>query len=229
MALPAPLAALGVAVVLAVPLSSFLRYHRRDARDLDWPLIRRGLALNVALVLGVVLAVVGVTGSTAGVGLVVPSVDAVVDGFLYGFIAFGVVMLLVGLLAKFAGGITADPASLVLFEQPLYRRVGAGVVGATVEAVLFYGVAIQSVLALGGGEWIAGGVAAAGLLVIRARWNAAHALQWVPGAVILSAIALRAGTAVPVLLVRLLYDVITYASGDVDDYAPTTPVEEGDG
>lgn len=219
MALQTPIALLVLLLVFVVPVLSIYR-GRRHADGLDWPRVRLGLAVNAGIVLGVIALVVA-TGSRSATGLVVPSVDAIIDGSLFGFIAFGGVMLLVGLLAKFRGGVAADPASLVVFEQPLYRRLAVAVTGATIESLLFYGVAIGAVLALGGGQYVAGGVAAAGLVLVRARFSTANAVQWVPGAFVLSGVALLADTVIPVLLIRLLYDTLTLASGDAEEYVST--------
>jgi len=207
---------LALGVVVAVPIVSLYR-HWGHSEPPDWPRLRRGLALNAALLVGVV-TLVAATGSPADAGLTVPSVGAIIDGFLFGFIAFGGTMLAVALLAKFRGGVSADPASLVVFEQPLHRRLAVAATGATVEALLFFGVAIEAILALGGGPYVAGAVSAAGLLAVRARFSVKNAVQWIPGAVVLSGIALISGTVVPVLLVRLLYDGLTLASGDESDY-----------
>jgi hypothetical protein len=209
-------ALLALGIVFAVPVVSCYRHWGRSERP-DWPRLRRGLALNAALLVAVVALVV-VSGTPADAGLSVPSVGAIIDGFLFGFIAFGGTMLVVALVAKFRGGVSADPASLVVFEQPLGRRLAVAATGATVEALLFFGVAIEAVLALGGSPYLAGAVAAVGLLAVRARFSVANALQWVPGAVVLSGIALTTGTAIPVLLVRLLYDGLTLASGEKSDY-----------
>lgn len=213
---------LALSIVFAAPVVSLYR-HRGRSEPPDWPRLRVGLALNAALLVGVIALVVG-TGSPADAGLAVPSVGAIIDGFLFGFIAFGGTMLIVALLAKARGGVSADPASLVVFEQPLHRRLAVAATGATVEALLFFGVAIEAVRGLGGGPYVAGAIAAAGLLAIRARFSVENAVQWVPGAAVLSGIALTTGTAIPVLLVRLLYDGLTLASGDESDY-----VTEGDG
>lgn len=105
-----------------------------------------------------------------------------------------------------------------MFDESLPRRLAAAVAGATVESLLFYGVALEAVLAFGGPPVVAGAVGAGGLLLARLRWGYGPALQWAPGAVVLSAIALWSGTVVAVLLVRLLYDTVTYGSGTREDY-----------
>lgn len=210
-------AAVALSLALAAPLLGTYRHRRRDAERVDWPEICRGIARYV-VVLVVAVALVATAGSPADVGLRFDSTGAIVDGFAYGFIAFGAVMLVVSLLQRYRGADTADPASLVVFDQSPSRRLVAGVAGATVESVLFYGVALEAVLALGGPPVVAGAVGAGGLLLARLRWGHRQALQWAPGAVVLSTIALWAGTVVPVLLVRLLYDTLTYATGTRADY-----------
>jgi len=216
MALSPPLAVLGLVLAFAPVAHGAWRGARTDDRP-GWPRIRRGLARTWGLALAVLLLVL-IAGDPADLAIDAPSVGTLVDGTLYGFIAFGGTMLAVALLAKFRGGVSADPASLAVFEQPLHRRLAVAATGATVEALLFFGVAIEAILALGGGPYVAGAVSAAGLLAVRARFSVKNAVQWVPGAVVLSGIALISGTVVPVLLVRLLYDGLTLASGDESDY-----------
>jgi hypothetical protein len=213
-----PLLILGLAVSFGLPVVGY--YRRGTAGDIDWSHVRRGLLLNWAVLVGLV-GFAGLAVGPAMLGYRLPSVGVFVDGFLFGFIAFAGTMLLVAVAARLVGGLTADPTSLVVLEQPLHRRLAVAVTGATVETTLFYGFVVEAVRALGGGPWIAGAGAAGGLLLVRGRWETEHALQWLPGAVVLSAIALWTRTALVVFLVRLLYDTLTLASGEVDDYAPS--------
>lgn len=216
MSLSPVLSVLVVAVAFSLPAIGF--YRRRTATDdLDWPRLRRALLGNWAILLGLVL-VVGITGEPGDLGLRVPSVGVLVDGLLFGFIAFAGTMLLVGLCFRFAGGLTADAASLVVLDQPVARRLAVAITGATVETALFFGLTIEASLALGSGPLIAGAVAAAGVVLVRARWGPTHALQWLPGAVVLAGIAVLTRTLLVVFVIRLVYDTITLLSGDTDDY-----------
>lgn len=216
MALSQPLIALGLVVSFGLPAVGL--YRRRRLREpLDWARLRRMLLRNWAVLIGLMLLVV-VAGRVQDVGFRIPSVGVFIDGLLFGFIAFAGTMLLVGLALRFSGGITADEASLVVFDQPLSRRIAIGITGAAVETILFFGFTIEALLALGTGPWIAGIAAAVGVLLMRAQWDTRNALQWLPGAVILSGITIWARTVLVVLLVRIVYDTITLASGDASDY-----------
>jgi len=164
------------------------------------------------------MSLVVVAGRVRDVGFRIPSVGVFVDGLLFGFIAFAGTMLLVGLVLRFTGGVTADEASLVVFDQSLSRRLAIGTTGATVETILFFGFTIEALLAIGTAPWIAGIAAAGGVLLMRAQWDTRNALQWLPGAVVLSGIAIWTRTVLVVLLIRIVYDTITLASGDASDY-----------
>lgn len=169
---------LGLLVVFGLPTVGI--YRRRTVSEVDWPLIRRMLIKNWVVVTVLVL-VVGATDGLAALGLSVPSLSALIDGFLYGFIAFGGTMIAVGLVLRYTGGVTADRGSLVVFDQPIRRRLVVAITGAVVESVFFYGFAIEALLGFGSGPLIAGAAAAGGLLLFRARWSRMNALQWLPG------------------------------------------------
>ncbi|WP_121820096.1 hypothetical protein [Halostella salina] len=216
MSLSPPLLGLGLVLSFALPA---VGYHRqRTATSVDWPRIRRSLLRNWAA-LGAVVALVLVAGEPRDLWLRIPSVGVLVDGLLYGFIAFAGTMLLVALAYRFAGdGIPADDVSLFVFDQPPARRIAVAVTGAVVETTLFHGFVLAALLSLGAGPWVAGGVAATGLLLTRAQRGRSNAVQWVPGAIVLSALAVWSRTVLVVVLVRLVYDAITLLSGDPDDY-----------
>lgn len=220
MSLQPAAAAIGLAVAASLPAVAL--YRRRTAvSDVDWPTVRRALARSWA-VLGLLVALVLVAGSPADLGLRVPSVGTLVDGSLYGFIAFAVAMIAVGLAGRLRGGLSADPASLAVFEQPAGRRLLVAVSSATVESLVYYGFVVEALLGLGAGPWLAGAVAVAGVLLARARWGARNALQWLPGSLVLAAVVVLTRTALVVLAIRLLYDVVTTLSGDADDYRAST-------
>lgn len=225
MSLSAPAAALGLALAFALPVSGLYR-GPPDADDVDWPLLRRSLLRNWAALAGIV-ALVAVAGDPADLGLRVPAVGALVDGLLFGFVAFTGTMLAVALVLRATGGVTADAGSLVAFDQPPARRLAIAVTGAVVETTLFFGFAVEAALGLGSGPWVAGAVGAVGLLLVRARWGVRQALQWLPGALVLAGIALATRTLLVVVAVRLGYDVLTLLSGDADDYR--TPAGSSDG
>jgi len=216
MALSPLLLGIGLALSFALPTVGY--YRQRTATGVDWPRIRRSLLRNWAA-LGAVVALVLAAGEPRDLWFRVPSVGVLIDGLLYGFIAFAGTMLLVGLAYRFVGdGVPADDASLVVFDQPPGRRLAVAVTGAVVETTLFHGYVPAALLSLGAGPWVAGGAAATGLLLTRAQRGLGNAVQWVPGAVVLSALALWSRTVLVVVLVRLGYDAITLLSGDPDDY-----------
>lgn len=207
--------ALGLVLVYGRPILA--RYRWDSTADPDWSTIRRLLVENWAVVGVVALAVAAVDGPAA-LGYRALPVEGVVDGVLYGFVAFAGTMLLVGLALRLFDGVTADAGSLVVLDQPVERRLAVAVTGAVAESLLFYGFALETLLAFGSGPWLAGTAATAGLLLSRARWGPRNALQWLPGAIVLAAVALVARSVVVVVLVRLLYDCLTLASSDADDY-----------
>lgn len=213
--LPPAAAAAGLAVAATLP--AFARYRRRADVDVDWPAVRRALARSTAVLVALV-ALVAALGSPADLGLRVPSVGTLVDGALYGFIAFAGSMLLVALVGRRRGGVSADPATLALLEQPASRRLLVAVASATVESLVYYGFVVEAVRGLGGGPWLAGAAAVVGVLTARSRWGTASALQWLPGSVVLAGVALATRSALVVLAIRLLYDVVTTLSGDAEDY-----------
>lgn len=217
MTLSRPLIVLGLVVSFGLPAVGLYRRRRRRG-PLDWARLRRMLLRNWAVLIGLVSLVV-VAGRVRDVGFQIPSVGVFVDGLLFGFIAFAGTMILVALALRFAGGVTADEATLVVFDQPLSRRIAIGITGATVETILFFGFSIEALLAIGTGPWIAGIAAAGGVLLMRAQWDSRNALQWVPGAVVLSIITIWTRTVLVVLLIRVVYDTITLASGDASDYS----------
>lgn len=223
MSLQPPLLVLGLAIALALPVLA-IRRRRTDDDEVDWPLVRRGL-LRWWGVLGLLAGLVVIAGAPADIGLRVGSVDALVDGSLFGFIAFAGTMIVVALVGRAAGGLEADPASLVMFEQPPSRRLAVAVSSATVESVILFGFVVEALFGLGAGPWIAGGVAAASLLVVRARWNNLNALQWLPGSVVLAAVAVLTRSALTVLAIRLVYDVVVMLSGDEGDYRAPADAE----
>lgn len=219
MLLSIALPVLGLALAFGIPVVG--RYRRAASDELDWVGIRTVLLRNWA-VLGV-LAVIAAVSDSSSLGLRVPGVGPVVDGLLYGFVAFGATMILVGLASRFVGGVVTSEASLVVLEQSAPRQLAVAVTGAVVETTIFYGFAVETLLGLGAGPWLVGAVAATGVVLSRARWGTGNALQWLPGAVVLSVVALWSGTALAVVGVRLLYDTLTTLSGDPDDYR--TPAE----
>ncbi|WP_135830521.1 hypothetical protein [Halorussus halobius] len=219
MSLSTALSVLGLALAFGIPTVGV--YRRRAASDeLDWSRIRAILLRNWA-VFGVLAAIAAVSDSSS-LGFRVPGVGPLVDGLLYGFVAFGATMMLVGLASRFAGGVVTSDASLLVLEQPVSRKLAVAVTGAVVETTVFYGFAVETLLGLGAGPWLAGAVAAAGVVLSRARWATGNALQWLPGAVVLAGVALWSGTALAVVGVRLLYDTLTTLSGDPDDYRTAT-------
>ena len=217
MSLPAPLLALGLVVALGLPVRNV--HRRRELRSkLDWPWLRRSLLRNWAVVSGFVL-LVGVAGTPEDLGLRVPSVGVLVDGLLFGFIAFAGTMVLVGVLLRFSGGLTTSASSLVVFEQPLSSRLFVAATASVTESTLFYGFAIEAVYGLGGGAWLAGGVAATGTLLSRSWRGTDLVLQWLPGAVVLAGVAVWSRTLLVVVPIYFVYNAIVLASGDADDYA----------
>jgi hypothetical protein len=217
MSLPASLRALGLVVALGLPVRNV--YRRRELRSkLDWPWLRRSLLQNWAIVAGFAL-LVGVAGAPEDLGLRVPSVDVLVDGLLFGFVAFAGTMVLVGLLLRFRGGLTTSASSLVVFEQPLSSRLFVAATAAVTESVLFYGFAIEAVYGLGGGPWLAGTVAATGTLLSRSWRGADLLIQWLPGAVVLAGVAVWSRTLLVVVPIYFAYNALVLASGDADDYA----------
>lgn len=238
MALPGPVAVLVLG--LAAGLPALARWRRRRGGPVTWPVVRRSLAYNWLALAGIAGVVVS-AGAPADLGLRVQPVWTLVDGLLFGFVAFAGTMLGVALVARAAGGTVADPASLVVFEQPLSRRLLVAVTGAVVETTLYYGVALEAAWGLLTGEAggatagvsgatagvVAGGVAVAGVLSLRAEWSRRTALQWLPGAVVLAGVALWARTLLVVVPIRLVYDGLTLSSADADDYRPGD--WEGDG
>lgn len=218
-ALSTAVSAVGLVVIFGRPL--LMRYRGSLPDDPDWPDIRRMLAQSWTVLIGVALAVTVVDGPAA-LGLGTPSVGALVGGFLYGFIAFAGTMILVALALRYAGGVTADRGSLVVFDQPISRRLAVATTGAVTESVLYFGFVIEALIRFGTGPWIAGAAAVAGILLSRGQWSSKNALQWLPGAIVLAAVAFATQTVVVVVLVRLVYDVLTLASGDADDYEAAT-------
>lgn len=218
-ALSTVVSAVGLVVIFGRPLLA--RFRGGPPNDPDWPDIRRLLARSWTVLIGVALAVTVVDGPAA-LGLGAPSVGSLVDGFLYGFIAFAGTMILVALALRYAGGVAADRGSLVVFDQPVSRRLAVATTGAVTESVLYFGFAIEALLGFGTGPWVAGAAAVAGVLLSRGRWSSKNALQWLPGAIVLAAVAFATRTVVVVVLVRLAYDALTLASGDADDYEVAT-------
>lgn len=150
-------------------------------------------------------------------GLGVPSVGTLVDGVLYGSVAFTGAMLAVGLLGRFAGGVAADPDSLVLFEQPVHRRLGAALGTAGVESVVLYGFVVEALFGLGAGPVVAGAAAALGVVLVHGRWGARHAAQWAPGSIVLAGMAVATRSAVVVFVVLAAYAIISLLTSDADD------------
>lgn len=217
MALSPPVALLGLAVSFALPVVGF--YRRDPVEDgLDWPRLRRILFRNWGF-LGALVVFVLVAGGPEDIGLRVPSVGVFVDGFLFGFVAFAGTMVLVGLVLRYAVGVTAPAASLVVFEQPLSRQLAVAVSGAVIETTIFYGFTVEALFGLGAGPWVAGAAAATGVLLMRAQWSTRNALQWLPGAVVLSGVVVWSRSLLVVLLIRMGYDTITLVSGDASDYS----------
>lgn len=208
---------LGLLAAATVPALGVLRRRQSDADRVDWPKVRRSLALNAAL-LAAVVGLVAALGSPGDLGLRIRSPDVLLYYLGIGLFAYGGTMVTLSLLDRSSGSTTAEPATLVVLKQPLSRRVAAGVTGSTFESMLYYGVAIEAVLALGGGPVLAGSVGAGGLLVARFRWGVGTVLRWAPVAVVFSAVTLLSGSVIPVLVTRLLYDVAAYASSDPDDF-----------
>lgn len=217
MSLPAPLLALGLVVALGLPVRNV--YRRRELRSkLDWPWLRRSLLRNWAVVSGFAL-LVGVAGAPEDLGLRVQSVGVLVDGLLFGFIAFAGTMVLVGVLLRFSGGLTTSASALVVFEQPLSSRLFVAATASVTESTLFYGFAIEAVYGLGGGPWLAGAVAATGTLLSRSWRGTDLVLQWLPGAVVLAGVAVWSRTLLVVMPIYFVYNGLVLASGDADDYA----------
>ena len=216
MSLSPPLALLGLALASALPATGFY-FSRRSAGPVDWPTVRLGLLRSAAAFLALV-ALVLLAGDPADLGLRAPGVGTLVDGVLYGFIAFGGSMVVVGLFGRLAGGLEADPASLVVFDQPLGRRLAVAVTAASVDAVLFFGYVVEALFGLGAGPILAGALGAIGLLLVRARWGLRFAVQWLPGAVVLAGIAVATRSVVVVWVVLLGYDALAMLSADPDDY-----------
>ena len=225
MALPLPVALLGLGLAFSLPaIGWYARWRRPDQRDLDWPAVRLGLLRSLA-VLAALLALVLAAGGPDDLGLGVPSVGTLVDGVLFGLVAFAGAMLAVGLVGRFAGGVAADPASLVLFEQPVHRRLGAALVTAGVESVVLYGFVVEALLGLGAGPVVAGGAAALGTVLVHGRWGARHAAQWAPGSIVLAGIAVATRSAVVVFVVLFAYALLSLLSSDADDFRE--PVDAG--
>lgn len=217
MSLASPVALLGLALAFCLPATGwYLRWRRPPDPEADWATVRLGLVRSLLLA-GALVALVLVAGEPGDLGLRVPSVGTLVDGVLFGFIALGGSMLVVGLVLQRAGGVAADPASLVVLDQPVHRQLGVAVLTAGTEAVVFYGFVVEAVAGLGAGRLLAGAVAALGVLLVHARWGARNAAQWVPGAVVLAAVAVLTRSAVVAFLVLLVYAVVSTLSSDADD------------
>lgn len=216
MSLPSSLLILGLTLSFGLPVVGIYR-RRRDETTPDWEDIRRILRRNWVMLIALV-SLVAVTGTVSDLGVRIPAFGVLVDGLLFGFIAFAGTMLLVGLVLRAAGGVAVDAASLVVFEQPAIRRVAVAVTGAVVETTLFFGFAVEALFALGAAPWTAGAAGALGVLLVRAQWSIRNALQWLPGAIVLAGIALWSRTVLVVLGIRLVYDTITLVSGDASDY-----------
>lgn len=209
---------LGLLVAFSVPALGLLRRLQDDADRVDWPQVGRSIALKASL-LAIVVVLVAVAGSPADLGIRVRSRGVLLYYVGIGLLAYGGTMVTVSLLERLSGSITAEPATLVVLNRPLFDRLAAGVTGASVDSLLYYGVAIEAVLALGGGPVVAGSVGAGGLLLARVRWGVRTVLRWTPVAVVFSIITLLSGSVVPVLVTRLVYDVVAYASSDPADFA----------
>lgn len=222
MSLQPPLLVVGLTISLALPALALWR--RWTPVKPDWPQIERGL-LRWWAVLGLLVGLVAFAGAPSDLGLGVVSVGTLLEEFFYGFVAFAGTMIVVALAGRATGGLAADPASLVVFEQPSSRRLAVAVSSATVESIVLFGFVVEALFGLGAGPWLAGSVAAASLLIVRARWSDVNALQWLPGAIVLAAIAVLTRSALVVLAVRLVYDGITFLSGDADDYRAPADVE----
>lgn len=211
-----PLVALGLTLTLGLPAIGLYRRQWGDT-DLDWSDLRRG-HLRTWMLFAAVVVLVGVAGRPADLALRIPDVGTIVDGLLFGFVAFAGTMVLVGLSLRVTGGLTLDVASRVVFEQPLPRRLAVAVTNTTVESVLFYGFAIEALHGFGIELWYAGVISSVGVLLARAQWGARHAMQWVPGTLVLAGIAVWTRTSLVVFAVRLVYDVVVSTSADASDY-----------
>lgn len=216
MALAPPLLVLGLVVAFGLPAIGFYR-QPRSSDTFDWSFLRRSLFWNWGVLTGFI-ALATITGQPSDLGFRIPTVGILVDGVLYGFIAFGGTMVLVGLVLRRTGGPTIDAATRTVFGQPPFRRLLVAATGAIVETTIFYGFVLEALLAFNIGPWIAGAGATAGVLLMRARWSTQNALQWLPGAVILAGVTLWTETVLVALLIRLGYDAITLLSGDTSDY-----------
>jgi len=217
MALSPPLAVLGLVLAFAPVALGAWRGARTDERP-GWPRIRRGLARTWGLAL-VVLLLVLVAGEPADLALDAPSVGTLVDGTLYGFIAFGGTMVAVGLALRASGGTVASAATLAVLEQPAHRKLAVAVTGAVAECLLLYGYVVETIAGFGFPPAVGGLLAAAGVVVGRVRWSAREAAQWIPGALVLAGVAVWARSLYVVVLIRLLYDSLTLLSGAPEDYA----------
>lgn len=216
MVLAPPVLVLGLAVAFGLPAIGFYRKsHSPDA--FDWSFLRRSLLWNWGILTGFI-ALATIAGHPSDLGFRIPTVGVLVDGLLYGFIAFGGTMVLVGLVLRHTGGPTIDAATRTVFEQPPFRRLLVAATGAIVETTIFYGFVVEALLAFNAGPWIAGTGAIVGVLLMRARWSTQNALQWLPGAVVLAGITLWTDTVLVAVLIRLGYDALTLLSGDTNDY-----------
>jgi len=215
MALPTPVALL----VLALVLGSVAYGHYREIPDPpDWETLRSGLIRLWALT-GVLGALVVFFGTPADVFLGAPSVGTLVDGFLFGFIAYAGTMLLSALAVRQTGGVTASEATLVLLEQPRRRKLGAALTNAVAESLVFYGYAAGALVALGAPTWAGALVGTAGFVVTRTRWRVREGLQHLPGALVLAGLLVHTESLYAVVLVRLVYETVTILSGSPEDYA----------
>jgi hypothetical protein len=215
MALSTPVALLGLAIVLAYPALAVAR-RNRTIEDPGWPDIRRSIARQWAFSLAI-LALVALAGGPADVAFRRP--PSLAEGLLYGFIAFGGTMALIGLLGRRTGGMAATELTLASLELSLGRTYLLAFSVAFTESVLFYGYLIETLAGLGVPLLAAGALAGLCAALTRARGGPRVVGQWLPGALALAGVAVWTRSIMVVLPVLFFYNGLTTLSASPEDYA----------